>query len=254
MSAFYAFFKKEWAEAWATYRLLILTVLFSALALLGVFSAKFSPEIIGQLVSPEMAAAIPTPVLLDVWLQFFKNMSQIGLLAIVLIFSGLLTQEYQRGTLTILVTKGLGRGTILLAKFLFASLLFTAVYLLNAGLTYGYSLLYFEAEPVPHLIPALLFVWLFGLLLILISLCGGALFRQTSSVLLFLAALIGLAFLVNLSANAAKYNPLKLLLDLSQLISEQSTLASFYPPLAVLGGLALLLIVVTQRAFFRQDL
>ena len=68
-----AFLKKEWQEALASYRLVILIVLFALFGIMNVFTAKYTPEMITYFVSEEFAKSIPTPTLIDAWLQFFKN-------------------------------------------------------------------------------------------------------------------------------------------------------------------------------------
>lgn len=70
----------------------------------------------------------------------FKNMSQIGLVVLLLTFSGMLPCKYAKGTLTNLLAKGLSRKTVALSKFKAAAALWTACYPLAFIIALGYTI------------------------------------------------------------------------------------------------------------------
>ena len=55
------------------------------------------------------------------WTQFYKNIP-LALIIFLLIFSGILTVEYQKGTLINMITKGMNRWKILAAKGIIMSI------------------------------------------------------------------------------------------------------------------------------------
>ncbi len=72
------------------------------------------------------------------WTQFFKNIP-IVLIAFVLIYSDIFTKEYKSGTLLLVLTKGLSRYKIVLAKTVLLLSLWTVGYGICFAITYGYT-------------------------------------------------------------------------------------------------------------------
>ena len=87
MKGFTAFMKKELLEAVRSYKLVILLIVFAALGFMNPVSARYLPELVAGFLPEGMHMEIPQPVVLDSWLQFFKNTAQIGLIAIFFIYS-----------------------------------------------------------------------------------------------------------------------------------------------------------------------
>lgn len=117
MNGFAAFLRKEWVEALRSYRILILGAVFLLLGIMNPLSAKFLPELVNAMMPEGMTIALAQPQALDSYLQFFKNVPQIGLIVLVVVFSGMLPRELQNGTLVNLLTKGLTRSSVALASF-----------------------------------------------------------------------------------------------------------------------------------------
>jgi ABC-type transport system involved in multi-copper enzyme maturation permease subunit len=67
-------------------------------------------------------------------------MSQIGLVVLLLTFSGMLPCKYAKGMLTNLLAKGLSRKTVALSKFKAAAALWTACYPLAFIVALGYTI------------------------------------------------------------------------------------------------------------------
>ena len=109
-----------------------------------------------------------TPVAFDSWVQFYSNIGLMGFIALVAVFSSMISSEMSRGTLTILLSKGLSRPTIILAKFTSAVIIWTGNFWLSFLVAWGYTVYLFD-DNVPHLLPAMLFLWVFGLFLIALT-------------------------------------------------------------------------------------
>lgn len=60
-----------------------------------------------------------------------------GLIVLVLLFSGTLTTELSKGTLINVLTKGLTRYAVILAKYTVALVLWSFALLMALGVTYG---------------------------------------------------------------------------------------------------------------------
>ena len=220
MRSLMAFFKKEWQESLANYRLIIILAVFFLFGLLNVFTAKYTPQLISSLVSEEFAQAIPTPTLIDVWLQFFKNIGQMGIIIVVILFSSTLTGEYTKGTLTLLITKGLPRWQIITAKLLTQMSLFSIAYWLSAGVSALYGMYYFDALVIPDLVFSLIILWVFGLFLLTLIMFASVLFSSGYLVLLFVGGINVVLMLLNMIPNIKTYNPINLFTSSSAMIQQ----------------------------------
>ena len=95
--------------------------------------------------------SLPEATIFDSWAQFFKNTTQMGLIVLVIIFSGLISNELSKGTLINMLTKGLSRKTVVLSKFTSSTLVWTLAYFLSALVTFLYSMLFWEDTQVENL-------------------------------------------------------------------------------------------------------
>lgn len=139
MSGYIAFIKKEFTENMKNYRFLILFAVFLIFGIMSAFLAKFTPEILSALAADmEMTSE---PVALDAWKQFYKNISGVGFSAFIIMFGSCLSNEYSKGTLVLMVTKGLSRKAVILAKYTVAAALMTISYWIGYASTYGYTAL-----------------------------------------------------------------------------------------------------------------
>lgn len=87
------------------------------------FLAKFTPDIIAAFGAGLEITEEPTA--LDAWQQFFKNISGIGFSAFIILFGSCMSSEYSKGTLLLLVTKGLARPSVIMAKYTVAAVSMT---------------------------------------------------------------------------------------------------------------------------------
>jgi ABC-2 type transport system permease protein len=125
MNAFYAYFKKEVCEVTRTYKLTVMGLVFLLFGIMNPLTAKLLPEIMASVMPEGMSITLPEPSAMDSWAQFFKNVSQMGLIVLVVLFSGAMAGEFSRSTLIQPLTKGLARRVTLAAKFLAIALFWT---------------------------------------------------------------------------------------------------------------------------------
>ena len=137
MRSYIAFCKKEVLENLRTHKVLILMIVFLLFGMMSPLTAKLMPEIFKSLALDGIVITIPEPTALDAYAQFFKNTSQMGLLVVLLVFGGMLSNEITKGTLINMVTKGLSRPVVILSKFTVASILWTLTLLASFATTIG---------------------------------------------------------------------------------------------------------------------
>ena len=249
-----AFLKKELMESSRTHKLLILIIVFLLFGIMNPVMAKFTPDIMSAVMPEGMNLTLPTPSALDSWGQFFKNISQMGLIIVVLVFGGIMAGEFGKGTLVNMLTKGLSRPMVILSKFTSAMLIWTACYALCFGVTYGYTAYFWSMDNVQNLYLSIAGLWVYGVMLITALILGGVLFKGNYSGLLFVFGLVAVTLLISIAPTWNKYNPISCANLNTGLLTGQVTTADFYPAMIVCGGLTVLFITLSILAFNKKQI
>jgi ABC-2 type transport system permease protein len=183
MNGAIAFLSKELLETFRTHRFWIVLGVFLLLGFMNAPLAKYTPQILELAGATDMLGelAIPQPTALDAWAQFYGNVGQMGILALLLICGGMLSGEKSKGTLVLPLTKGLGRTGIVLVKFAVASLLWTLAVVVATVVSWLCTELLFSGETVKHLFMGVALFWLFGEFLLALIPLSSVLFRGTMS-------------------------------------------------------------------------
>jgi ABC-2 type transport system permease protein len=158
--SFIIFLKKEIIELVKTVKGVVLAVIFLFIGISAPLIAKLLPEILKlaatdaetQEVMDALAALMPPPNSLESYNQFFSNFSQIGLIALIIIFAGIVANEKSKNTASYILTKNISRAQFIMAKFTssvifnFVSLIITAaVFKLYTDLLFEDKLVDFES-------------------------------------------------------------------------------------------------------------
>ena len=254
MNQFIAFTKKELWESVATLRLYILLAVFVLFGVMSPLLAILTPALLEMFADADMGIIItlPEPTAIDSWAQFFSNFSQMGTLAVAIIFSGIMSNEFSRGTLTNLLTKGLKRHTVILSKFFSASILWTASVVVSVLICYAYTAFYFETEAIPYIILVFGAPWLFGLFIISLLMFGGTLFGSFyGSLSIALGTFFALVF-VNMIPAANRFNPASLAGGTLSIISGAGEPSDFIPAVLICVIAVIALICGSISVFNRK--
>ncbi len=141
---------KELREQQRTSKLLIFLAVLLISGLISPVLAKYTPELLRSI--PDMPAAladiIPEPTLNDAAIQYVKNVSQFGVLLVIVLNMGIVAQERERSTAAMLLTKPVNRTAVVLSKWLVGMLLVAAgVTLAGIGCAL-YTAVLFESLPL----------------------------------------------------------------------------------------------------------
>lgn len=227
MRGFVAFAKKEIKENLRNYKFFILGIVFAIVGLLSPLSAKFLPELMESLIDENMIIILEEPTYIDSWIQFFSNISQIALVAFVLVFSSVMSKEFEKGTLVHMVTKGLPRLSIYVAKLSVLALSWTVFYWFSFAITLGYTAFYFPDGTTEGLLISAGSFYLFGLLLVTLLMVSGVLFKNAYASLLAVGGFMGLLFIGNIFPVIERWSPLQLVTRNIELLITFSTDSAF---------------------------
>lgn len=205
MNGYIAFLKKEFTENIKNYRFLILFAVFLIFGILSAFLAKFTPEILSALAADtEMTSE---PAALDAWKQFYKNISGVGFSAFIILFGSCLSNEYSKGTLVLMLTKGLSRKAVILAKYTAAATLMTISYWTGFAAAYGCTALLWNDTSLSNVVSAAFLLWIAGFLYLSILMTGCVIFQQTFTSILFTGGIAALISLLGMAEPIAEFNP-----------------------------------------------
>jgi len=201
MHNYLVFLRKESLELLRTKRLLGLGSVFLFFALTSPLLARYMVEFIAALVPAEEALTflVPDPVWTDSYTQFYGNIAQIGIIAMILLFMGTITSEKGRGTADLVLTKGLGYGSFVLSKFTVISATALLTMKVSIGVVYFYTYMLFDtAGNMGDVFLGAAIYALFLLMIVALILFVSALAR--SSMMAALLAFIGYLVISTMSA------------------------------------------------------
>lgn len=247
MKTLFAFVKKEWMDLVRSGRLMILAILFVLLGILSPAIAKLTPwmmESMGSAMADTglVIGAVRVDAMTS-WTQFFKNIP-IGLIAFVLIQSSIFTKEYQSGTLVLVLTKGLDRFKVVLAKCGVVTLLWTVGYWLCFGITWFYTGYYWDNSIVRNLGAAVLNWWLFGLWVVEAMVLFSTICRNNTGVLMGAGGVVVVSYMLSMVAKVAPYLPTKLM-DGNSLMTGAATPADYREAVVIVAVMTVAFVVAS---------
>ncbi|PRY83634.1 ABC transporter permease subunit [Alkalibacterium olivapovliticus] len=254
MRGYSAFVSKELKENMRNYKFFILGIVFAIVGLLSPLSAKFLPELLENVMDENITIIVGEPTYVDSWLQFYSNISQIALVAFVLVFSSVMSKEYEKGTLVHMVTKGLPRLTIYGAKLSVLALSWTVLYWFSFLITLGYTAFYFPNGTTEGLLLSAGSFYLFGLLLISLLMVSGVLFKSTFAPLLVVGGSVALLFMGNIFPVIERWSPLQLSTRNIEVLMTLSSDAAFDRGLIITVLLIVVFSIVGGIVFKRKAL
>ncbi len=256
MRPFIAFFKKELLESARSGKLIIVEILFFAFGIMNPAIAKLTPFIM-EMLSEELAESGMniTSVTVDAltsWTQFFKNIPM-ALIAFVLLYGGIFTREYESETLVLILTKGLPRYKVLLAKTILMLAIWSCGYWLCFGTTYAYNAYFWDNGIVIGLFPAVFNWFAFGIFTISLMVFFSVLTRGSSMVLPGTGGCIFALYILALLPKASKYLPTALMNSGKLLVGAENG-SDYFASLIITASVSISLIIISIPIFGKKQL
>ena len=152
-------------------------------------------------------------------------------------YSSTLTREYESGTLVLMLTRGLARSKVMVAKTSLLLILWSAGYFLCFGVTYAYNAFYWDNSVARSLSVAVFNWWLFGVLVVALMMLFSVLSKSYSGVLLGTGGSVLAIYFASLVPRAAKYMPTKLMNGM-ELLTGVSCTSDFTAAIVVTAAAA----------------
>jgi len=201
-----AFIKKELMEYLKTSKFIILLVLFAFFAILSPLTARYINELLSML-STDIPITLPEPTFLDAWVQYYKNMTSLCLIVFMIVMTGSIAQEKNKGSITLVLTKRVSRFDFIFSKFLVGSIIYSILLIVSLLISIGYTYILFDTFAYDGLVISLFLLWLMGIFYIALALLTSIISKTPT-----IAALLGFAGyalfnLINIASTLQKFNP-----------------------------------------------
>lgn len=210
MRGYISFTKKEFIDQLRTYKVLILFAVFFLFGMMSPLLAKLLPDIISGMEMQGMVITIPEATAMDAYAQFFKNTTQMGIIVILLVFGGVISNELTKGTLVNVLAKGLPRHTVILAKYTSILVLWTVVFVFSSIVNHGYTIYMFDTSSISNVVFSLFCLWLFVTFLLSLIILSSVLLGGSFGGLILTITILGVLLILDLFPKMEKINPIYL--------------------------------------------
>lgn len=256
MKQLIAFTKKEFLELIRTGKIYILLIIFTIFGIMNPAFAKLTPWLYDMmadslkeqgLIIGEVAVTALTS-----WEQYYKNMSMEFIVFVVMSCS-VLTWEYQKGTLINMLTKGLPRWKVIVAKSITILISWSLCYWLCFAITFGYNTYFWDNSIAKHIVFAAAGSYLFGIWLIsLIMLCSAYL-NSGTAVLLTTGAIYAIVSMLSMIPSISDYLPTKLTSGM-ELLTTATSVSDYTVAIVVTVVMIVVAGIVTMIGFNKKKM
>ncbi|KXB68572.1 hypothetical protein HMPREF1863_00041 [Aedoeadaptatus coxii] len=251
MRIFLSLLKKEAIEGARTKKIISTFILFLFIGLISPLTAKLTPMILQSISTGNIDINVVPPSEIDSWTQFFKNISQIGMFGLAIILSTQMANEFQKGTLINLLSKGLPRYQVVLSKIFYNFILWFLAYFCSFILTYFYTKYFFGISfPIRNILMAALLPFIFGLFLISLEILAGVISGNVIGTLILTTGGIVIQLILSIRDEIVKYMPIALIGKPVNLIKGIGY-DDYYVPI-ITGSILLILCIVISIAVINK--
>ncbi|MEV8180986.1 ABC transporter permease subunit [Specibacter sp. NPDC078692] len=142
------FARKEALEILRTWRIYVLPSIMLLLAATGPVLVKYTPQLLAAVGGSQFASLqLPEPTAFDSYGQWIKNLSQIVLFALIIIYGGIISSERRSGTAVLVLTKPVSRTAFVIVKTVVHALYLAVLLVAGTLVTWGLTAVVFGEAP-----------------------------------------------------------------------------------------------------------
>ncbi|MBD5096836.1 MAG: ABC transporter permease subunit [Lachnospiraceae bacterium] len=213
MRVYKAFLKKEFMEMARSGKLVASGIIFILFGIMNPAIAKLMPALMKVAAESmeEMGLVFEDVVVTDMtsWTQFYKNIPM-ALIIFLVMFSGTVTAEYQKGTIIPMLTKGISPVTVFLSKYSAVLLTWTAGYALTFCITYFYNE-YFWGNVTENIVYTAVCSYVLGIFLLSVMMLMSVICKGNTSVIVTVAVIFFVIYMLSIIPDVKDYLPTKLM-------------------------------------------
>lgn len=225
MRVYKAFLKKEFMEMARSGKLFILGIMFILFGIMNPAIAKLMPAIM-KMASESMeymGIVVEDAVLNDMtsWTQFYKNVPM-ALIIFLVMFSGIVTTEYQKGTIVPMLTKGISPVTVFLSKYTAVLLTWTMGYALTFCITFFYNE-YFWGNAAENIAFTAICLYVLGVFLLSVMMLMSTICEGNTSVIVATAIIFFVIYMLGMIPAIKDYLPTKLMASNELMVGKSAS-------------------------------
>jgi ABC-2 type transport system permease protein len=205
-----SFFKKEFREFFRTYRFYVLFGVFAFFAVLNAPIAKYLPLMMEMMPDMGITINMPDPVMADSYVQFISNSTN-AFFALIIVFMGSISTEIKKGTILLVLSKGVPRLDFFISKLLNAFIMYTSAYVMYALVSIAGTLIFFGEWHFNGMTASIISIYLFGLLIMTAAFSASAAAKSAGPGAFAGFGLLILMPLTDFFGGAAKFLPGRLM-------------------------------------------
>ncbi|MFO7611011.1 MAG: ABC transporter permease subunit [Clostridia bacterium] len=247
------FFKKEFLEFFRTYRFYVLFGVFIFFGLINAPTAKYLPELLKSMPDLGVTIEMPDPVLTDSYVQYFSNATN-AFFALIIIFMGSFSGEIKKGTIYLVLSKGVPRPDFYFSKLLNAIIMYTIAFAGYTAVTILGTIILFNAWYFKGILASVLSIYVLGLLLVSAVLSASSIARSAGPGAFAGFGLVILLPLTDFLGKAAPYLPGRLMSLPGRIMSGASMPGDVVLPSLITLAFMIAAIAASCLGFYKREL
>ncbi len=247
--------KKDIHEILKTYKLYVVPAIFMFFGFTSPIIAKYMPEFIKSMATSGLKIELPTPTWIDAFEQFFKNLNQIGFLAIILTTMGSIAEEKSKGIIHLILSRPVSRWSIILSKYTASSLLvFFSLILGFIACAYGTFILFHEIMFQDSIIAILLY-FIYSLFILSLTIFASSIARSTTiAATISIGGFFFFSILSSINPFLSKYTPGGLTNYIHLAITHSLEFDAVIVPILITVSASFLFLFMGNFLFSKQEI
>ncbi|MGG6849343.1 UNVERIFIED_CONTAM: ABC transporter permease subunit [Streptococcus canis] len=247
--------RKELLEALRKHKLLVMITIFVLIGLMSPIGTKYLGEILKELLPSGYVLKVREASEIEAYFQFFKNISQIGLIVLIITTSGLMADELEKRTIVNVLSKGVKREYIIVSKFISSLIVWLISYIISIVIFEYYTSLFWGNEiSLSVIMYSNLLVFSYGALIISLNIFLGIISKNKILTIVgcFIFSLIQM--FIAIFPEISKLLPISLLSQCVYIIEGKMSIYETVTTLASALILILFLLVISMSLFKRKEI
>ena len=249
-----AFLKKEFLALKRSKKFYISLGVFALFAVLDVLLTILTPKLF-DLLSDQMAemGMSMAPIEADsplCWQEFNENFA-VMLIVFIVMFAGIMTDEYKKGTLVLVFTKGMSKKAVFISKFISLLTSWTCGFFVMTAITAICSACIWDNSVMHNMPQSLLCMWLVGIAACCLIMCFSTFCNGMGGILLWIGCVAFTCILLNIIPKASKFLPTSLL-DTTSVMCGYSEIQ--IPSVLITIAICIISVVLGIFKFDKRDL
>jgi ABC-2 type transport system permease protein len=247
--------KKELLETLRKYRLLVMITMFVLIGVMSPVGTKYLGEILKQLLPSGYILKVREASEIEAYFQFFKNISQIGLIVLIFITAGLMADELEKKTIVNILSKGVRREYIVISKFVSSLAVWLISYVVSFMIFEYYTSLFWGNEiSLFNILYSNLIIFIYGVLIIALNIFLGTMFKNKILTIVSCFILNLIQMFVAFFPQMSKMLPISLLSQCVYIIEGKIHIYDTVITLVLTLILILFLLIISINLFKRKEI